>query len=89
MSKTIGVRIDEKLKQKIISDGRPATEILRDALNKYFSIQPQKTDVNTTLTGVNKDISETEYQAIKKEIDAFLERRVARKWKQSYTIVNV
>ncbi len=79
MSKTIGLRFDEKLYQKIISDGRPTTEILRDALNKYYSIQPQKTDVNTPLTGVNKDIFESEYQTTKFEVDAFLRRREKRK----------
>jgi len=73
MSKTIGVRVDDKLYQKIIEDGRPTTEILRQALNKYYSEPLLKNKAIVTLTGVNKEIFEDRYQQLTKLIDKHLE----------------
>ena len=72
MTKVIGVRVDDKLYQKIIEDGRPATEILRQALNEYYSEPSQKNSTIATLTGVNKEIFEDRYQQLTKLIDKHL-----------------
>jgi len=73
MTKVIGVRVDKELYQKIIEDGRPATEILRQALNEYYSEPLPKSMDNATLTGVNKEIFEDRYQQLTKLIDKHLE----------------
>jgi len=73
MTKVIGVRVDEDLYQKIMSDGRPTTAILRQALNEYYSKPSQKNIDNATLTGVNKEIFEDRYQMLTRLIDKHLE----------------
>ena len=75
MTKVIGVRVDDKLYQKIIEDGRPATEILRHALNQYYSEPSQENKSNVTLTGVNKEIFENKYQQLTRLIDKHLEAK--------------
>jgi len=73
MTKVVGVRVDDKLYQKIMEDGRPATEILRQALNEYYSEPSPKNNTIATLTGVNKEIFENKYQALTRLIDKHLE----------------
>ena len=62
MTKVIGFRVPDELYQKIMEDGRSTTEILRQALNEYYSKPSQKNNTNATLTGVNKEIFEDRYQ---------------------------
>jgi len=73
MTKVIGFRVDEELYQKIMEDGRPTTEILRQALSEYYSKPSQKSITNATLTGVNKEIFEDRYQMLTRLIDKHLE----------------
>lgn len=73
MSKVIGVRVDDKLYQKIIEDGRPATEILRQALNEYYSKPSPKNNANATFTGVNREVFADRYQMLTRLIDKHLE----------------
>ena len=73
MTKVIGFRVPDELYQKIIADGRPTTEILRQALNKYYNEPSPKNSDTATLTGVNKEIFEDRYQMLTRLIDKHLE----------------
>lgn len=57
MSKTIGARIDDEIYKKIQADPRSNTEILRSALEKYYSEHEQKNNDKTLLTPVNNMIT--------------------------------
>jgi len=73
MTKVIGVRIDERLYQKIIEDSRSTTEILRQALNEYYTKPSPENNDNAMFTGVNKEIFEDRYQMLTRLIDKHLE----------------
>ena len=72
MSKIIAARVSNELYQKIKEDGRPATEILKEVLSKYYSEPSQENSTNALFTGVNKKIFENRYQRLTKLIDKHL-----------------
>ena len=73
MSKIIAARIDNEIYQKIKEDGRPATEILRQALNEYYTKPSPENNDNAMFTGVNREIFEDRYQMLTRLIDKHLE----------------
>jgi hypothetical protein len=79
MSKVISTRIDDNLYERIIRDGRPITEILRQALDKYYSEPSPENNDNVMFTGVNREIFEDRYQQLTRLIDKHLKHLEGKK----------
>jgi hypothetical protein len=74
MNMIVGARIDKKLYDKIKKDTRSQSEIVRAALDLYFSNCTKKTNVNTSLTEVKHNKKNREGEDIHSKIDAVLSR---------------
>jgi hypothetical protein len=72
MGKIVGARISDSLYKRMVEDKKTNTEIIREALNQYYSNYEKKIDVNKPLAGVNNEKNKDKYLSISNEIDEFL-----------------
>lgn len=76
MSKVIGARVSDKIYNELRQQGKPMTEILREAIDEYISKLNDQSElnVNTCKQAVNNKKIEDKYKETKAKIDVFLSR---------------